>query len=324
MTLAVFDEIDEDGGVVARVRAFVADEVQAMDRPALVDDAKLVASELAANAMLHAGGVAAVRVVEVGETIRIEVHDRSRQPPLVARPSAEAMTGRGLRLVASISRGWGAEPTDDGKLVWAELDEGTPASVFTAEDLLGLWDDDEWPGDVRRVPRYRVSLGDVPTSLLLSAKSHVDNLVREFTLAERGAESNVSAELPPHLASLVTTVTTRFSEARQSIKRQALAAAGQGAARVHLELHLPASAADAGEDYLRALDEADSYCHAARLLTLETPPQHRLFRHWYVGELVAQLRAADAGLPTPPPQPFEERLLQESTPRTGLRPHQGG
>jgi hypothetical protein len=44
---------------------------------------------------------------------------------------------------------------------------------------------------------------------------------------------------------------------------------------------------------------------------LETPPQHRVFRQWYVGELVAQLRAAAAGLPPPPTESFEERLLRE-------------
>jgi serine phosphatase RsbU (regulator of sigma subunit) len=156
-----------------------------------------------------------------------------------------------------------------------------------------------------------VWLGEVPTSLLLSAKAHVDNLVREFTLAARGAESNVSGQLPPHLASLIEAVVTRFSEARQAIKRQALTAANLGLPYVRLELNLPASAADAGEEYLRALDEADSYCHAARLLTVESPPRHRLFRQWYVGELVAQLRAAEAGLPAPQPMTFDERLLRE-------------
>ena len=80
---------------------------------------------------------------------------------------------------------------------------------------------------------------------------------------------------------------------------------------MRLELSLPPEAADAGVAYLRALDEADAYCRAARLLTLETPPQHRVFRRWYVGAIVDQLRAASAGLPAPPPETFEERLLRE-------------
>src|ERR671926_411702 len=71
-------------------------------------------------------------------------------------------------------------------------------------------------------------------------------------------------------------------------------------------------AAAAGETSLRPLEESDAFCRAARLLTLETPPQHRVFRHWYVGELVTQLRAAASGVAAPPPLPFEDRLLQAS------------
>jgi serine phosphatase RsbU (regulator of sigma subunit) len=311
VTLAVFDVVDDGGRHISLVRAFVAEELKKLDREALIDDAVLVVSELASNAMLHAGGIMAVGVFQHADAVRLEVHDRTRVPPVMARQSTEAMTGRGLRLVASISKEWGADPTDEGKVVWAELSESHATSTFGPDDLIELWDDDGWFDGEAPVTRHTVTLGDVPTSLLLSAKAHVDNLVREFTLAAHGAESNMSGEVPPHLASLIETVVYRFSEARQSIKRQALAAANQGLSHVRLELTLPASAADAGEDYLRALDEADSYCHAARLLTIESSPQHRLFRHWYVGELVAQLRAAEAGVPMPPPQPFEERLLQE-------------
>jgi serine phosphatase RsbU (regulator of sigma subunit)/anti-sigma regulatory factor (Ser/Thr protein kinase) len=307
---AVFETID-DGAQLSRVRAFVADELRMLGRAQLIDDAVLVASELASNALLHANGLVRVSVTEHGDAVRISVHDRTRVPPVIARQSLEAMTGRGLRLVASLSKEWGAEPTKGGKFVWADLTEAHMTSPFTADDLLEQWDDDGWSDGEAPVTRYRVWLGDVPTSLLLSAKAHVDNLVREFTLAARGAESNVSGQLPPHLATLVETVVTRFSEARQAIKRQALAAARLGLPHVRLELNLPASAADAGEEYLRALDEADSYCHAARFLTVESPPRHRLFRQWYVGELVAQLRAAEAGLPQPASVSFDERLLQD-------------
>ena len=306
---AVFETVD-DGAQLSRVRAYVAEELRSLGRAELIDDAVLVASELASNALLHANGVVGVDVAEHGEAVRISVHDRTRVPPVMARPSLEAMTGRGLRLVASLSKEWGAEQTADGKFVWADLSEKHSSSVM-ADDPLDGWDDDGWFDGTAPVTRYPVWLGEVPTPLLLSAKAHVDNLVREFTLAAVGADSNVSGQLPPHLATLIETVVTRFSEARQAIKRQALAAANLGLPYVRLELNLPASAAGAGEEYLRALDEADGYCHAARLLTVESPPRHRLFRQWYVGELVAQLRAAEAGLPPPPPVSFDERLLQE-------------
>ncbi|MEA2828315.1 MAG: hypothetical protein QOG43_2754 [Actinomycetota bacterium] len=289
-------------------------ELRRRCRADLVDDAVLVATELATNAILHAGGLAAVRVDRTGAGVRIEVHDRTRVPPVLARSSEEAMTGRGLRLVGALSTRWQAEPTVDGKMVWAELTGRLAPSTLSTDDLLELWSDgDEGDGDwpATSPSRHQIVLGEVPTDLLLAAKSHVDNLVREFTLAARGARSGVTGAVPRPLAALIEAVVSRFAEARQAIKRQAIVAAENGLSHVSLRLSLPASAADAGEEYLRALDEADAYCRAARLLTLETQPQHRVFRQWYVGEIVRQLRAAADDRPPPERESFEQRLLRE-------------
>jgi serine phosphatase RsbU (regulator of sigma subunit) len=307
----VFDAAAGTVEVVARVRAYVAEELRRLDRIDLRDDAELVASELATNAVLHGDGIVRVAVEAAEEGVRLEVHDRTRVPPVLALASADAMTGRGLRLVAAVSCRWGVEAADEGKVVWAELESGHEAIEPSTEDLLELWDDDLGFDDPEAPVRYPVFLGDVPTELLLAAKTHVDNLVREFTLLTAGARSGQSSPVPLHLAPLIEGVVHRFAEARQSIKRQALGAASRGEDHVRLELVLPLDAAEAGEEYLRALDEADGYCRAARLLTLETPPQHRVFRQWYVGELVSHLRAAAAGQPIPPAEPFEQRLLRE-------------
>jgi serine phosphatase RsbU (regulator of sigma subunit)/anti-sigma regulatory factor (Ser/Thr protein kinase) len=307
----VFDAAAGTVEVVARVRAYVADELRRLDRLDLTDDAELVASELATNAVLHGDGIVRVAVDPSDDGVRVEVEDRTRVAPVLALATSDAMTGRGLRLVAAMATRWGVEPSDDGKVVWAELESGHHANEPTTEELLELWDDDFGFDEPDAPARYPVSLGDVPTDLLLAAKTHVDNLVREFTLLTAGAQSGQSSPVPLHLAPLIEGVVHRFAEARQSIKRQALAAASRDEAHVRLELTLGLDAADAGEEYLQALDEADGYCRAARLLTLETPPQHRLFRQWYVGELVAQLRAAAAGKPVPRAEPFEQRLLRE-------------
>jgi hypothetical protein len=102
-----------------------------------------------------------------------------------------------------------------------------------------------------------------------------------------------------------------FAEAREAIKRQVVAAVRRGERRTRLTLALPTSAAAAGEAYLAALDQVDAYARAARLLTLETPPQHKVFRRWYVESIVAQLRAAETGEPVGEPPSFEQRLLDE-------------
>ena len=87
--------------------------------------------------------------------------------------------------------------------------------------------------------------------------------------------------------------------------------AARGDAETELVLELPVSAADAGERYLEALDAADRYARASRLLTLSAPVLHRVFRRWYVEALIDQLRAADYGEPAPPVPLFPQALAAE-------------
>ena len=311
-----------EADAVPRARRFAVSVLTDLGRRELVAEAELVVSELVTNAFLHGKPPVVVRVIARGSGVRIEVADGSRSAPLRGRPDSEAMTGRGLGLVDSVSASWGVALLPGGKSVWSELEpSATEALAPTGVDLpvaappgdvdamVTRPDEDAVP--VGRDPVFTVSLGDVPTDLLLSAKAHVDNLVREFTLAAAGAESGSTAAVPAHLALLIETVVHGFADARLAIKRQALAAAEAGAARTHLSLTLPVSAARAGDAYLAALDEADTYARAARLLTLETPPQHRAFRRWYVQSLVTQLRALAVGQTPPVTESFEQRLLAE-------------
>ena len=163
----------------------------------------------------------------------------------------------------------------------------------------------------RRTGLVDVSLGDVPTDLLVQAKEHLDNLVRELELAEFGASSGLTQAIPGDMVDLIGTVLGEFADVRRSIKEQASRALADEQPRTSLTLRVPVSTADAGEAYLEALERADKFAHASRLLTLATPPQHRAFRRWYVHSLVQQLRAAGRGEPMPRTPSFEEHLLNE-------------
>jgi anti-sigma regulatory factor (Ser/Thr protein kinase) len=85
------------------------------------DDARLVVSELATNAVIHAGTPFSVAVRCDGSAVRLSVHDRSSLQPVMRDGNPLAASGRGLRLVAMISQSWGVEYRPDGKTVWAEL-----------------------------------------------------------------------------------------------------------------------------------------------------------------------------------------------------------
>ncbi|HET9691436.1 MAG TPA: SpoIIE family protein phosphatase [Acidimicrobiales bacterium] len=298
---------------VGRARSHVRASL-ATAPPGVVEDAALVASELVTNAVLH-GEPPVVLRVRPGPPARVEVHDAGRSAPIVVGADADAMTGRGLAMVRALTGRFGVDRLPaGGKVVWAELgydghDDPAPAvgaaeAEVDVDALLAAWADD----DVVDQTRYTVRLGAVSTELLLAAKAHIDNLVRELVLVGEGAGDT---ELAPELAELIRSVRVDFAEARASIKRQAAAASARGAALTDLELHLPASAAAAGERYLAALDHADRYARSAHLLTLAPPPTHRVFRRWYIGSLVEQLRALRDGREPPAPRAFQSVLSDE-------------
>ncbi len=277
-----------------------------------VDTVQLLVSELVTNALFHGRPPVMLRVMQLDQMVRVEVEDTGHALPVEVASSGESMTGRGLSLVSTLSSGWGVQRTAaGGKVVWAQLSAsagdcaGHAEPEMDVDELLAYWANDEPPE-----PLFELHLGAAHTSLLLDAKSHIDNLVRELTLAKAG-EAAKGFRLPPAMAEVVTTVISEFSDARAEIKRQAVAAAQRGEATTELVIRLPISAADAGERYLEALDEADRYARAARLLTLAAPRSHQIFRRWYVQALIDQLRAVAKGERPQPPEPFTSALARE-------------
>jgi len=103
---------------VRAVRSFVRE--MASQWGADPDVAALLASELAANAVVHANSVFEVRVPTDGEVFRVEiVNDAPEMIAALKEPSEES--GRGLHIVEALSKRWGTEAYDHEKVVWFEL-----------------------------------------------------------------------------------------------------------------------------------------------------------------------------------------------------------
>jgi|HubBroStandDraft_2_1064218.scaffolds.fasta_scaffold02457_5 hypothetical protein len=86
-----------------------------------VNDVALVLSELASNAVIHAGSPFSISVKLGDSVIRVAVQDRC---PVLATGSDGGMVVRaphGLAVIQALSAHWGVEGTPDGKTVWAEL-----------------------------------------------------------------------------------------------------------------------------------------------------------------------------------------------------------
>ena len=88
--------------------------------------ARLVVSELAANAVEHARTDFVVTASTDGTRLHLAVRDQAARYPQIgeeppAGPPAPAARGRGLRLVHATTEGWGAMPSHGGKVVWATV-----------------------------------------------------------------------------------------------------------------------------------------------------------------------------------------------------------
>ena len=85
-------------------------------------DVLLVCTELASNSYEHAEGPRAVRVQRHTDFIRVEVDDHTpAELPQLGESRLGDCRGRGLILVANLSRCWGTREFAGGKTVWAEV-----------------------------------------------------------------------------------------------------------------------------------------------------------------------------------------------------------
>ena len=103
-------------------RVFVGKTLSAWGVTELANDAALVVTELATNAVVHARSGFTVMVIDRGDTIRVSVRD-SVPLPLEPRGALTASPAHGLGVIAALAAGrWGAQPLGhSGKVIWAEL-----------------------------------------------------------------------------------------------------------------------------------------------------------------------------------------------------------
>jgi anti-sigma regulatory factor (Ser/Thr protein kinase) len=108
-------------------RDLVAKACQSWELPHLQPAIAIVVSELATNAVEHAGTDFVVTVSRSGSRLHVAVHDGAPRFPLPSGPAlsdppgALSEGGRGLMLVHKIAAAWGSMPTRGGKVVWATV-----------------------------------------------------------------------------------------------------------------------------------------------------------------------------------------------------------
>ena len=108
-------------------RHFVANTLQEWRCSSLIEDASLIVTELATNAVTHAQTDFLVTLARGRTSVRISVQDSSYVAPTVAIAPRGSTSGRGLTLVSAVANRWGDGSAGSGKVVWAELGCEEPA-----------------------------------------------------------------------------------------------------------------------------------------------------------------------------------------------------
>ena len=106
------------GEARSQVRSAIAAWDVSVDPAAAV----LLTSELVTNAISHQAGETIMLVLTCSwGQLRVDVHDTSWAMPELVDAPADAESGRGLMLVASLATDWGYYPTLAGKAVYFTL-----------------------------------------------------------------------------------------------------------------------------------------------------------------------------------------------------------
>lgn len=127
-------EFPADPHSVAAARRLAVEVLSDADA-SVRESIELMVSELATNAVRHAGSGFQLRIARQRDVIRVEVTDPGAGKPKPRSPGPDEPTGRGLRIVEMLSDAWGVEQhANRGKTVWFTVSASTRASAAASHE----------------------------------------------------------------------------------------------------------------------------------------------------------------------------------------------
>ncbi|GAA4835985.1 ATP-binding SpoIIE family protein phosphatase [Kitasatospora terrestris] len=112
-------DLSADPSSVSLARTFATDRLAAWGLDDLAFSTELIVSELVTNVIRYGRQPATLRLI-LQSTLICEVADAANTSPHLRRARVYDEGGRGLFLVAQLSKNWGTRHTRDGKVIWAE------------------------------------------------------------------------------------------------------------------------------------------------------------------------------------------------------------
>lgn len=243
--------------------------------------AELAVSELVTNAILHAATAVELTVEVTSGAVTVHVRDWHPRLPTQRHWDDNATTGRGLRLVASLTDEFGVQAhPPDGKSVWFRLARGRPA--VTAP--LAEWYAEDLDGDVEAAAAIRVVLMAAPARLWAAGQQHWEAVLRELYLYAQSQPGEEALDLVAASRTLATL--------SRAIERAARASLGPH--RVDAELSVGVDELPGFAALQDALDAGLRLGVAGRLLTRPALPEIVALRDWACEQVLAQANGVPA------------------------------
>lgn len=133
----------------------------------------------------------------------------------------------------------------------------------------------------------QVRLLGVPLELLVSAREHHDGLMREFRLLALAGRTS-ARDAPLRLVELTHILGQQYAATNSRRDQEVDEALARGVTRLDLVHEVPPAVADAAVALSALMTEADAYCAAEQLMTLERHPLLKRFGDWYLDQFVVQ------------------------------------
>jgi hypothetical protein len=135
---------------------------------------------------------------------------------------------------------------------------------------------------------HEVRLLNLPVRVMLAGRDHHDELMREFALLALSA-SAASGATPARLIELTQVLGIRYGGAVARPDEEVEAAAARGDDTVDLTYVVPSHVVEGAELLSALMAEADEFCQAEQLLTLQRNETLKRFSDWYIDEFRRQV-----------------------------------
>jgi anti-anti-sigma factor len=158
-----------------------------------------------------------------------------------------------------------------------------------------------------------VRLLGVDVALQHRAAERNDTIRRELTLLGLAEDDGV----PKRLVEVSAELAERFEGFATGPRERLAEAMAQGERTTDLVYELPPEAAEAAEVLGSLLDEVDEFCRQGDLVTLASEPDLVRYRHWFLAQVVDQIR--DGADPVPWDGGAHDDRHDDATPAPGAK-----